>query len=162
MNSNSRPILCYDFDPRLKWNKVSDADSYRFKLIDGASSQELWQIEITNAKSENKFCYCDYPQGKDLLEPLVSYQFIAEALSNEGCLSKFETEVILLGEKDRKACQEFEAAIENLEGMEELKQMWFVQMKSVLGNGGDEQPDIEIPLLSKSYIGVSFPQQNIS
>lgn len=105
-------------------------------------------MEVSNPQCKNGTCQYDYPQGKEGLEPLVSYLLTAEA-NNGKSLKEFKSEVMLLKENDQNAYQTMEDLLEK-KGIKELKEQW-LSVKQAFGNG--TAPD---SWRRGSYIGVSF------
>ena len=151
MTTNSRPVFSFYPDPKLRWNEVSDA-VYKFKLINKETSEEIWSIDESNPHCNNGTCYCDYPQDKPLLEPLVSYLLVAEA-NNGKSIREFQTEVILLEEKAQKAFHELGTLIEDEQKPALTTAMqFFIQAMSGKRNGGNWNDDCR----KCSRIGVNF------
>ncbi|MEM9507276.1 MAG: hypothetical protein AAGA16_06245 [Cyanobacteria bacterium P01_E01_bin.35] len=157
MNSNPRPIFCFDPNPILAWNKVPGALSYEFTLINQATSEELWSTEVSNPQcDDNETCQCDYPLEKQFLEPLVSYLLIAKAKKETEYLQEFQSEVILLEAEEQQIYHDFEDLLYSEKESDqkiELLQMWNQKVIKIFGNG-DRPPSIRPPRLS--YIGLSF------
>lgn len=157
MNSNSRPVFCFEPKPKLIWNEVSDAVVYKFKLIERDTSKEMWTMEVTGLECENGTCFYDYPQDKQSLEPLVYYQFVAEAYDNEKCLKKCATEAILLEESVQQAFKELVDYLSNKEKAQEFDDKFYLLMKAISTkkNGVPYEP-----CRCRSLVGFDFVLQN--
>ena len=140
MTNNPRPILSVHNNPKLVFNRVNNATSYKFRIQQDALTV-LWDMEIPSPTfGEDDFYEFDYPSDKPRLEPLVFYSLIAEANDDNGdTLKTFTTEVMFLEVNAQNLFQDFQGRI-NSEGTQNLKDKWPKALEAILSHCKPGQP----------------------